>query len=297
MNLAIDGSTCRTPSEHRAVVATCGARRGDVLAWPTAERLRHDLYRLGLLVRWRELMEPPSVGGEPDPADDGRALVINRTDRPTVDEVVAAWLRPTYVSRRLSRGSWEYPVRRPDGGHALAGRVHMGELLYHASEHTNGGPVRGELVEWGRDKHGRPLTPYEKLTLSSRGGRRRNVPGTRQRKAIDPSGDWYLYIGHVTSLDDQRGDDAFDAVTRAQEARIARKHIGPLHAEALDLAISSATAKTIGETIEKRSGKYAEVRGIRLVDDALDAFGAYVAEMQLAADNDNEPQENMVQAA
>lgn len=74
--MQLDGRTIRSPTEHRAVVSTCGARRGDVLAWPTAERLRHDPYRLGLLVRWRDLMAPPSVGGEPDSADDGRALVI-----------------------------------------------------------------------------------------------------------------------------------------------------------------------------------------------------------------------------
>lgn len=68
LTLRLDGSTCRTPEQHRAIVAKSGARRVDVLAWPTAERLRHDRHRLGLLVRWRDLVEPPRpVSASPRP--------------------------------------------------------------------------------------------------------------------------------------------------------------------------------------------------------------------------------------
>lgn len=288
MILPLDGRTPgRTPEQHRAIVAKSGARRGDVLSWPTAERLRHDKYRLALLVRWRDLMEPPSVGGEPDPADDGRALVINRTDRPTVGELLAGAHRATFTRRRIARGVWEDPVRHPGGWWLRDGFAHLGDLLFRASE----------LIQWGTDKHGQPLSPFEKLTLSSRGGRRRNVPGTRQRKAMDSGGDWDgLHRSPVVSLDDQRGADASDAMARAQEARIARRDVGPYHAEVLDLAISSSTAEEIGERFGYH-GKYAERKGIRLVNEALDAFGAYVAEIQLAADNDNDPQDYIAEAA
>lgn len=276
--IPFDGATCRTPAEHRDAIAIAGARRNDVLSWPTAERLRYDHWRLGLLARWRSLMEPPRVIGEPDPSDDGRALVIHRSDRPDEDELIKAWLRPTYVALRHKRGAWEYPVRLP-------GRVYLGELVFHNAEREKGGPRRGEMVEWGVDKHGKPLTPYENLSESARGGRRKEPPGTRQRKAIDAGGDWDgLHRSNTVCLDEERGDDAFDEVARHVEARLARKAVGPFHAEVLDLAISSTTAQEIGETF-KYVGEYAEKKGVRLVNDAIDVFGEYSHECEAANDN------------
>lgn len=271
----LDGRTIRTPTEHRAVVSTCGARRGNVLAWPTAERLRHDLYRLGLLVRWRDLMEPPSVGGEPDPADDGSDLVNHRADRPTLDEMSeAAGRGPYVVTRRDRRGSWRKPVRHPGGWSVDGTTVRLGELVF----------VAGELMRWGFDRHGRPLTPFEKLTMASRGARRKEPPGTRWRKAVDTSGDWdSLHFAPCDNLE-IGGGNVFDAIGRRAEANTARRHLGPLHAEALDLAIGSATAQAIGEAFG-HAGEYAKKKGVRLVNEAIDVFGEYSRTCEVANDN------------
>ena len=281
----------RTPEQHRAIVAAIPDRPvRQVLSWPTGERLaRTYLDAARTLVLWRDLMEPARVSAEPDPSDDGRALVIHRSDRPTEDEIIAAWLRPTYVTRRISRGVWEHPLRRHDGGLALAGRVYLGALVYHAAEHEKGGPMRGELVHWGFGRRGQPQTPHENLTLSGRGGRRKQSPGTRQRRVIDPGGDWDLHQSNSVSLDDQRGDDVFDEVMRQMEARAARKAAGPYHADVLDCAISSMTAREIGEHFGY-VGKYAERKGVRLVDEAI-------AHMQRIAANDNVQQESRAAAA
>lgn len=285
------GMTCRTPTEHRAIVAKAGASTRAVLAWPTAERLRHDHHWLALLLRWRTLMEPPPTGGEPDIVDDGRALVMHRVDRPTVLELIAAAMRPTYVSIRRAIGVWEHPIRRGEAC-CIGGRLRLGALEFHDENHVSGGPLRGELVHWGADKHGRPLRPFEKLTMASRGGRRRVPPGTRQRRPIDAGGDWGLHRGASRNLDDERGEDAFDDIARQMEARAARDAVGPHHALVLDLGISNATARHIGETFDY-GGKYAERKGVALVDAALAAFGAYVG----AAANDNISEENRTLAA
>jgi hypothetical protein len=264
------------------------------LGWPTGERLqRSDPRRFALLVQWRDLMQPAGIGGEPDPADDGRAMVINRTDRPDDGEIIAAWLRPTYVTLRHRRGRWEHPARRADGGMTLAGRVHLGGLVFNGEDQRDDGPRRGEMVQWGHGRH-EPLTPYEKLTLSHRGGRRKTPPGTRQRKAVDTGGDWDgLHQSPAVSLDDQRGEDAFTDVARQTEARIARKAVGARHADILDFAISSATAQKIGEAFDY-SGEYAEKKGVRLVNEALDVFGSIAAPL---ADNDNNFSEEVKIAA
>lgn len=276
MIVALDGATVRTPAEHRAAVAAAGVSRRDVLGWPTADRLRHDRYRLDLLLRWRDLMEPPSSRGEPDPADRGRSLVIHRTDRPDEEELLeAAGRGPYVVMRREQRWKWRPPVRHSAGLAVGGTSVRLGELVFHA----------GELVRWGIDKRGRALTPYEKLTLSSRGARRKMPAGTSWRKAIDAGGDWDgLHQSSTVSLDDERGGDAFDDIARQHEARMTRAAIGSRHAEILDLAISSGTAKEIGEQFGF-AGKYAETKGIRLTNDSLDAFGMYLLTCEAANDN------------
>lgn len=285
MTFPLDGRTPgRTPTEHRAAVAKSGARRGDVLSWPTAERLRHDQYRLGLLVRWRDLMEPSRPVSAIQPGDESMALRLYRTDQPTDDQMLAAAGRGPYVvTRRDRRGSWRKPVKHPAEWSVDDATVRLGELVF----------VTGELMRWGFDQHGRPLTPHENLTRADRSA---SPIGTRWRKALRGSADGAKLGTGVVAIADF-GEAAEAETHRGTEAHIARKHVGPFHAEVLDLAISSVTAKEIGKTIEKRAGKYAEHRGIRLVNEALDVFGAYVAEMQLAAGNDNIPEENLTQAA
>lgn len=283
LTLRLDGSTCRTPSEHRAIVARSGARRGDVLAWPTAERLRHDRHRLGLLVRWRDLLEPPRPVSAIQPGDDSVAPRLYRTDQPTDDQMLAAAGRGPYVvTRRDRRGSWRKPVRHPAAWEVDGTTVRIGELVF----------VAGELVRYGFDQHGRPLTPHENLTRADRSA---SPIGTRWRKALRGSADGAkLGTGVVAIVD--FGEAAEAETHRGTEAHIARKHVGPWHAEVLDLSIGSSTAEEIGERFGHH-GKYAERKGIRLVNEALDAFGAYVAEIQLAADNDNEPREYLAAVA
>ncbi|MDQ0349404.1 hypothetical protein [Ancylobacter vacuolatus] len=201
-----------------------------------------------------------------------------------MDEMLAAASRATFTRRRIARGVWEDPVRAPGGWWLRDGFAYLGDLLFRASK----------LIRWGTDKHGQLLSPYEKITLSSRGGRRRGVPGTRQRMAVDIGGDWDgLHQSQAVSLDDRRGDDAFDSMARLAEANTARRHVGPHHAEVLDLAISSATARQIGEALGHH-GKYAERKAIRLTDEALVEFGVH---FMTEARNDNIPAENFAEAA
>ena len=291
LDINLVGATCRTPAEHRAIVAKAGTSSRAVLAWPTAERLRHNRDRLALLLRWRDLMEPPPVAGEPEAADDGRALVMHRVDRPTVLELVAAAMRPTYLTIRRAKGVWEPSTRRGEAC-CIGGRSYLGALVFHDEDHATGGPLRGELIQWSTDRHGRPMRPYEKITMASRGGRRRMPPGTRQRRATEAGGDWGLHRGATRSLDDERGADAFDDVARQMEARAARDAVGALHALVLDLGVGSATARHIGEAFG-HAGKYAERKGVALVDAALRAFGAHVG----APANDNISEENRALAA
>lgn len=269
--MQFDGSTPgRTPEQHRAAVAMSGARRGDVLSWPTAERLRHDQYRLGLLVRWRDLMEPARSICAVQPGDDSMAPRLYRTDQPSDDQMLAAAGRGPYVvTRRDRRGSWRKPVRHPAEWTVDGTTARIGELVF----------VAGELVRYGFDQHGRPLTPHENLTRADRAA---SPIGTRWRKALRGSADGAkLGTGVVAIVD--FGEAAEAETHRGTEAHMARKRIGPWHAEALDLAISSATAKEIGEAFGY-SGKYAERKGIRLTDEALAEFGMYVFP---EADNDN----------
>lgn len=283
--MQLDGATTRTPAEHRAIIAEAGARRSDVLAWPTAERLaRTDPRRLGLLVKWRDLMAPATAAAVVEPGDDSMAAPIYRTDRPSPDEMIAAALRVSFTTYRDRRGRWHQPSNDP--------RPRMGQLVFHDEDRTDDGPHRGELVEWGRDKHGRPLTPRESLSAGAYGTRSPSA-SNRWRKALHGAADGAPHgAGAVALIDDPDASHDGEAL-RGIEARHVRAAIGPLHAEVLDMAISSATAREIGEAFG-HGGEYAKKKGVRLANDALDAFGLY---LMPEATNDNHFQETQQLAA
>ncbi|GAB4068002.1 hypothetical protein KHC28_11345 [Ancylobacter sonchi] len=274
MIVHLDGRTARSPEEHRHIVAGCGTSTRQRLAWPTAERLRNDRPRLGLLVCWRDLMNPPAPAPTVDRADDSMAPPIYRIDRPDVDELLeAAGRGPYVVTRRDRRWRWRQPVRHPAGWSVEGTTVRLGELIFEA----------GSLARWGADKRGRSLTPFEKVTAAAY-GTRHVAPGSRWRKAAHGSADGVEHgIGAVAVVDEP---DAGCELRMASsiEANAARRAIGTRHSAVLDLAISSATAREIGDQFGA-AGKTAERWGIRMVNEALDAFGVYSLTHEAANDN------------
>lgn len=273
------GLTCRTPAQHRAAIAAAGASKRPVLAWPAGERLRRcDARRFGLLCHWLALHQPPDTGSVMEPGDDTMAEPIYRGERPSLMEMLGlAWGRPAVIRHRNTAGQWGVP--RPNmtsAGESVDtgdGRRILGDLVF----------LGGELTQWGTGKHGRIRTPYEKL---SRIGGKRTAPSARWRKALHGSADGEEHgTGAVALL--EREHDGEGEADRSYEARLARAAVGPWHADVLDLAISSSTAKEIGEEYGF-FGKYAERKGIRLINEALDALGHYAAETELRADNDND---------
>lgn len=271
------GVTCRTPAEHRKAIAAAGVSKRPVLAWPTGERLRRsDARRFGLLCHWLALHQPGDDGAVLDPGDDTMAEPIYRAERPSLWELLGLACGRPAATMHIAPAAWSLP--RPNmtsagkSVHAGHNRRVLGELVF----------IGGELKQWGTRRSGLPKTPYEKL---SRIGGRRTGPSARWRKALHGSADGEEHgSGAVALLD--REHDGEGTADRTYAAALARAAVGPWHAEVLDLAISCATAKEVGEEYGF-SGKYAERKGIRLINEALDTLGRYAAEEQPRADNDN----------
>jgi len=269
----LDGRSCRTPAEHRAAIAAADDRRRSRLSWPTGERLRNDPVRLALLVEWRDLMDPPRPAVAIDPADESMRRPTLRHDVPDEDDLLAAAGRGSYVTtRRYRRGVWSDPLR-VEARYGVKGTTAcLGHLEFRG----------GELVRWGTYRRGAPMKPYEHSAPAVPRGIRH---GSIWRKAVPGTADGMAYVTNgvaMAEIPDHEADPA-----RGADAKAAREAVGPRHAEVIDLAVSSATAREIGEAFGY-SGKYAERRGARLVDDALDVFGEYLRQSQIHADNDNE---------
>ncbi|MEP9379851.1 hypothetical protein ABLE91_24280 [Aquabacter sp. CN5-332] len=274
------GATVRSPAEHRAIVAKAGTSDRAVLAWPTAERLsRLDVTGLAALVKWRDLMEPPRPMLVLDPADDSMAPRAYRKERPTVEEMLkAAGSLWRVTVRRHGPGLWGRPVRHPVQ-HGVAGStVWLGELVFRA----------GELVAWGLDDRGEPLTPHEPISRPRRGA----GPSVRQRVAVESDDAEPPRSNEGELLEHEHPAEA-DA-WRLIEARSIREAIGPTHAKVLDLAISSITARGIGEEFGCR-GKHAERKGGQLIHDAISALRG-IWELPEAA-NDNVLEDDLKIAA
>lgn len=260
----------RTPTQHREEVArwseTAPARDSDisrVLAWPTLERLASSNDERGLraLVAWRDLMEPPQDVTGLDYGE-GRGAEAVLELRPTENEMLRCVMRPRVTRRRHENGTWSEPERNmtSDGGPVMSGEfVIQGDLRFRMSASND--DFEGLLVEW-RDGADRPRKPVERY-------RRQAGAGAPSASMKLPDGTRLPLNNHAALAEAEQH--------RRLEARAARNRLGERNAEVLDLAVTDAPAREVGEALGYR-GKYAERVGVKVIREALAAF----------AQNDNE---------
>jgi hypothetical protein len=258
---------------RRAWLATLPDRAKPVLAWPTAERLERlaSPAAVQALFRYAELMRPARSVAANDNREPGTDIDVEmrRETRPSINETLRAaaadGLRVSVISAKVG-GQWTI-IARQRGRDAICGR--LGNLEFRD----------GAMISWGSTKRGKPLRPVDR-NRAPRGNSAWRPAPSRVRylvKSDDPIAKGAHFLGGLTR---PRGNcsrpDVGEVQAELELRRNARRDavrlaIGSEHARVLDLAISDATAREVGEELG-HSGKVAERRAIRAINDALEKF-------------------------
>ena len=199
--------------------------------------------------------------------------------RPTVDEMLRAW--EAAPARRVS----VHCVVR--GGKRFDVQPVIDPIVTVKGEMTYIGPLvfrSGQLVRWGTFGRGRPLKPIEHLRASK--GSRKPKPRRDLRWLVRTHAPIAKNAGFMAGDTHSTGRSgaplecfADQQLERKAEDQSLRAALGT-HAEILDLAISDATAREIGER-RGYQGKHAERRGIFLINEAFASLRALVGENNL----------------
>lgn len=260
-------------AERRAWLATLPDHYKPVLAWPTAERLARleSPAAAAALFRYAELDRParPVAVNDNDP-DNPMDADARHEYRPSVDEVLAAAnadLVLTFDSRERANNGWRIGTvdGRPVG---FVGEVTLlGHLRFE----------RGALVAWGATKRGKPLRPVERRR-APRGGAAASRPEARIRELVKTDMPIARGAGWLAGITRPKGNarrpDMGEAEAALELQRNARRDavrlaLGPVHARVLDLAITDASAREIGEQFG-HVAKTAERKAIRMINAAIE---------------------------
>jgi hypothetical protein len=236
---------------------------------------------------WRDLRAAPApdVYAEPEivvdegeePANTGFSETeLDLEIRPRVEELQRAW--ETAPARRVSvhcvvQGGARYNVQPVIDPVAISkgDMTFIGPLVFR----------RGKLVRYGRTARGVPLKPIERLGEPK--GSREPPPPRDFRFLVRTAAPFAWKVDFLAGDTHSTGRSGapLECFAEAEQARKAedqslRMALGA-HAEILDLAITDATAREIGER-RGYGGKHAERRGIFLVNEAFAALRALVGE-------------------
>jgi hypothetical protein len=147
----------------------------------------------------------------------------------------------------------------------------IGDLVFH----------NGAMVQWGTTERGVPLAPMECLRASKGSRKKPQARDLRWLVRTDaPIARNAGFMAGATASTGRSGAPlecfAESEMDRKAEDQSLRAALGA-HAEILDLAITDATAREVGERRGYR-GKHAERRGIFLINEAFAALRALVGE-------------------
>ena len=260
---------------RRAWLSRLPNKAKPVLAWPTAERLSRlkSPSAAAALISYSELSQPARMIAANDNAPGVEIDVDMRHEtRPSIDEMLRAvsdGMRARVVAAKES-GQWKF-IERHEVRYGVRGsRVELGNLTFASST----------LVTFGQTDRGRGLRPVER-SRAPRGFKptARSAQSIRFLVANDdtPIANGAGWLGGITR---PRGNgsrpDIGEAEAEMEMHRNARRDavrlvLGPRHARVLDLAISDASAREIGEEFG-HVGKTAERRAVSAINDALTAL-------------------------
>jgi hypothetical protein len=298
-NTPISADSFASLAARRAFVQRTQAKPDPVLNLPTLERLGRvapDVVPLWKF--WRDLQATPSpdIYNQPEIVHDfaiagslrpERGLMAEAEPvnsgfsdggeqdlecRPTIAEIERAMEGAGRVSVvcMVLRGvrSDVRQVRRPC---ERGSNARIGDLVFR----------NGVMVQWGKTNRGVPLAPVERLRASK--GSRKPKLARDLRWLVRTDAPIVKNAGFMAGVTASTGRSGapLECFAEAEQARKAedqslRIALGT-HAEILDLAITDATAREIGER-RGYQGKHAERRGIFLVNEAFAALRALVGE-------------------
>lgn len=295
--LAADSFT--SLAERRAFIQRPQSHPAPVLNLPTLERLgRLSLDVVPLWRFWRDLQASPApdiytkpevafdhaIAGElrPENGIEADAEPVNSgfseggeqdlEIRPTIDEIERAMEGAGRVAVVCTvcngqRSNIRQIYRPCERG----SNARIGDLVFR----------NGTLVQWGRTKRGVALAPVERLRASK--GSRKPRAARDFRFLVQTNAPFARKVDFLAGDTHSTGISGapLECFAEAQQARKAevqslRDALGQ-HADILDMAISDATAREIGES-RGYHGKYAERRGIFLINDAFAALRVLVGE-------------------
>lgn len=305
-NAPITADSFADLAARRAFVQRTQAKPDPVLALPTLERLGRVAPDLVPLWRfWRDLQITPAphIYAAPETVAD---LATAGTLRPEVD-LLGEDAEPTNTG--FSEGGEQDLEVRPSiaeidraiegaGRVAVVCTVRNGQRSDVRQVHRpcERGPNarigdlvfrNGVMVRWGRTERGVALKPVERLRAGK--GSRAKPPARDLRWLVRTDAPFARGAGFMAGEVHSTGRSgaplecfAEAEVERRAQDRGLRGALGA-HAAILDMAISDATAREIGES-RGYHGKHAERRGIFLVNEAFAALRALVgAEVGKAA--------------
>ncbi|MGY3117920.1 hypothetical protein ACVWXQ_001857 [Bradyrhizobium sp. S3.14.4] len=285
-NAPVTAASFSSLAARRAYVQRAQGDPEPVLNSPTLERLgRVAPDAVPLWRYWRDLQCAPAVDvyAEPEivvdagdePANPGFSDGEQDLEiRPSVDELQRAW--ESAPARRVSvhctvQGGKRFDVQ-PVIDPVVTTRgaaAYIGDLVFR----------QGRLVRYGRTARGVVLKPIERLRAEK--GSREKPPARDFRWLVHTDAPVAAGANFLagTSASTGRAGAPIDCFAEREQVRFAedkslRQALGA-HAEILDLAISDATAREIGESRGHR-GKHAERRGIFLVNEAFAALRTLV---------------------
>jgi len=262
-------------AERRIHVASIAGPAAPVLAWPTLERLARTAPRLArALVGYARAMEPTrliAANDNDDVKDAELSVEFTHEIRPTPDELLAA-ADDDLVIALPQPGPWAMRVMDTRPALFCGDDLTIGRLVFRA----------GRLVEWGRTKRDVPLRPVERQRLP-RGGKVTPAAEDAVRFLLPANentpiakGAWFVGgrtrpKGNTSRAD--IGDHAAEVeLSRAADAGRMRDVLGD-DAAIIDMAITDATAREIGETLGF-TGKTAERWAMRRISAALEKIAA-----------------------
>jgi hypothetical protein len=274
---------------RRAYIQRAQSEPVPVLNSPTLERLGRSSPDAVLLWKfWRDLQCESHTdiliadeGGDDDDntppgIPKGFSAEQDLEVRPTVDELQRAW--ESAPARRVSVWCTVRNGRRSDVLRVVdpvvvrnGDTARIGQLMFR----------HGRLTHWGATGGGVPLRPVERLRAGK--GSRKPQPARNLRWLVKTDAPIAKNAEFLTGEVHSTGKSGAPAECFAEreQARKAervqlRQALGP-HAEVLDMAVSDATAREIGER-RGHKGKHAERRGAFLINEAFAALRALVSE-------------------
>lgn len=307
-NAPISADTFTDLTARRAFVQRAQRNPEPMLALPTLERLgRVAPENVPLWKFWRDLQASPApdiysapevafdnaIAGslrpenglmaEAEPVNSGFSEAeLDIEIRPRVEELQRAW--ESAPARRVSvictvRSGKRFDVQPVIDPVAISkgDMTFIGPLVFR----------RGKLIRYGRTARGVPLKPIERLGEPK--GSRQPKPKRDFRFLVRTNAPFAREVDFLAGDTHSTGRSGapLECFAEAEQARKAeeqnlRAALGA-HADILDLAITDATAREIGE-LRGYHGKTAERRGIFLINEAFAALRALVGDaMRVAA--------------